>query len=128
MIRISSAHVSLARTESHDPHSCQECWEMEFVKPVAHTPPPPPPPHHRFQLPCGHFLVCSSSVLPCHSLGLVLNSQLHISILSSDLSILSFHAPCYPTSSRDLCFAHFFFFFLDIPPFLGFFLTFLVTL
>ena len=119
MLCISSAHVSLAKTESHDHVAARNAGKWSLSTPPTHT-------HHRFQLPCGHFLVCSSLVLPCHSLGLVLNSQLHVSILSSDLSILSFHAPCYPTSSRDLCFA--LFFFLDIPPFLGFFLTFLVIL
>lgn len=47
--------------------------------------------------------MCSSLVLH-HSQSLVPSSELLVSIPSSDLSILSLHAPCYPTSSRDLIF------------------------
>lgn len=82
---------------------------------------------HCCQLPrrdsSGQFLVCFSSVLPWdHSLSFGLSSDLHFSVLSSDLSILSFYTPCYVTSSRDLCFGHVFT--VITSPLLAFFPTF----
>lgn len=130
---ISSADISLARTKSHDPPNRQECREvqsnldaqkkeeMEFGERIApHIPSTP-------LLSASMWTVLGDSpcVLPCHSLSLVLSSELHVSILSSDLSILSFYAPCYFTSSRDLCLGHYF---GVHPSFLSFFPTFPVIL
>lgn len=122
---ISSAHIPLVRTESHGPPNCKECWDVystwmargkkkwNLVPPLLSA-----SAWGQFWAVLGVFCIS----LPWdHSLSCVLSSDLRFSVLSSDLSLLSFYTPCYFTSSRDLCFGQVFT--VLTSPFPGFFPT-----